>query len=108
MSFRKDYCWFPPRIFREYAKRVARERANAGAEAVDEADLVKATQRQLLREGWHLQEAGGNNMIAYQLVEHGRPGGQLSGIVILSPQAFGIPAHPPNRALVRRPATPRT
>jgi hypothetical protein len=97
-----------PRIFREYAKVVAREQANAGAEAIEEADLVKATQRQLLRHDWHLQEAGGNNMIAYQLVEHGRPGGQLSGIVILNPQAFGIPAHPPNPALVRRPATPRT
>jgi hypothetical protein len=97
-----------PRIFREYATTLARERANAGAEAIDEADLVKATQRQLVRQDWHLQETGGNNMIAYLLAEGGRPRGRLSGIVIRNPQAFGIPAHPPNPALVRRPAAGRT
>ena len=97
-----------PRIFREYATTLARERANAGAEAIDEADLVKATQRQLLRQDWHLQEAAGNNMIAYLLAEGGRPRGQLSGIVIRNPRAFGIPVRPPNPALVRRPAAGRT
>jgi integrating conjugative element membrane protein (TIGR03747 family) len=78
-----------PRIFREYAKWVATDQANAGAEAVDEPGLVKTTQRQLLREGWHLQEAGGNNMIA-SFHEDGFTGALLAPVKWLAVTALTL------------------
>jgi hypothetical protein len=94
-----------PRVFREFAKYLvgSGEGEAEGGPFPSDVDPTKWIQRQVLRAGWHLQAAGGLNILAYQVMRADRAVARLSGVVIRDPVRFIDPAPPVNPILVRVP-----
>ena len=83
-----------PRIFREFARQ-------PGRSAEPAVDGARQVQREVLREGWHLQADRGVNILCYELEGGGRRSTRISGVVIREPQRFVDPLPPINPSLVR-------
>jgi hypothetical protein len=91
-----------PRVFREFSKRIRETDLRGTPEpSTEPEDATKWVQRQILREGWHLQAERGVNILAYQVMRGNRTVSRLSGVVIRDPAQFLDSVAPVNPVLVR-------
>ncbi len=93
-----------PRIFRAFARACERDCDGSAGPSGNEADRGKRVQREVLRAGWHLQEAGGVNLLAYEVRQRDRAVSKLFGVVIREPARFLAP--PPVNPALRRASAP--
>jgi hypothetical protein len=89
-----------PRTFRAFARACKRICDVSAGPADNEADRAKWIQREVLRAGLHLQEAGSVNILAYEVRQRDRAISTLFGVVIREPARFLAP--PPVNPALRR------
>lgn len=92
-----------PRIFRAFGRAYERGR-DLRSTLADNDDRAKWIQREVLRAGWHLQEAGGVHIVAYEVWQRDRAVSRLFGVVIREPARFLAP--PPVNPALRRASAP--
>ena len=91
-----------PRIFEHFASVLGEKGITSAATASrDKKDLGMDIQKQVLKAGWHVRGRKGNNMLHYQVLQRGKSGASISGVVIARPGRFVSPVPPASLHVVR-------